>query len=254
MAVEPPTLELTAPVSFLSAPEMQLTSVLLPEPLGPISPTRSPVWTARSMQSSATKPPKRLPSLSISRRCPPCQSLLMVLMRPRGLPSNSPTMPLGAAMTNPTISTPTISRFEGGGDGDGGDLLDSGEQDGADHGSQPHRGAADQRHGDAVDREGQVEAGGGIEIGDVIGQRRPRHAHQPARQGRRDQFQLQRWHAGRLGGELVVADGGKAVAELRMLDRAGDADRKRRQHQHDEEKITGYSCRRSAAPRSGRMM
>src|SRR5205814_9763 len=40
----------------------QLTSVLLPEPFGPISPTRSPVAIVRSMLSSATNPPKRLPS------------------------------------------------------------------------------------------------------------------------------------------------------------------------------------------------
>ena len=54
--------KMTLPVSLRSVPQMQLTSVLLPEPLGPIRPTRSPSATARSTPSSATKPPKRLPT------------------------------------------------------------------------------------------------------------------------------------------------------------------------------------------------
>ena len=43
-----------------SVPAMQFTSVLLPEPFGPMSPTRSPAPTERSTPSSATKPPNRL--------------------------------------------------------------------------------------------------------------------------------------------------------------------------------------------------
>src|SRR6476619_779520 len=50
----------TLPVSLVSVPQMQLTSVDLPEPFGPIKPTRSPSCTVRSIPSSATKPPKRL--------------------------------------------------------------------------------------------------------------------------------------------------------------------------------------------------
>jgi len=36
----------TVPLSFCSVPQMQLTSVLLPEPFGPISPSRSPGCTS----------------------------------------------------------------------------------------------------------------------------------------------------------------------------------------------------------------
>ena len=54
--------KVTLPVSFCSVPQMQLTSVDLPEPFGPIRPSRSPGATSRSMPSSATKPPKRLPT------------------------------------------------------------------------------------------------------------------------------------------------------------------------------------------------
>ena len=50
----------TVPVSLCNVPQMQLTSVLLPEPLGPMRPNRSPGATSRSMPSSAMKPPKRL--------------------------------------------------------------------------------------------------------------------------------------------------------------------------------------------------
>src|SRR5215469_13938035 len=49
-----------SPVSLRKVPVMQLTSVLLPEPLGPSRPTRSPVATWKSTPSSATKPPKCL--------------------------------------------------------------------------------------------------------------------------------------------------------------------------------------------------
>src|SRR5262249_35603207 len=58
----------TLPVSLVSVPQMQLTSVDLPEPLGPIKPRRSPVSTARAMPSSATKPPKRLLNPATSSR------------------------------------------------------------------------------------------------------------------------------------------------------------------------------------------
>ena len=40
-----------------------------------------------------------------------------------------------------------------------------------------------------------------------------------------DQLQPQGGHAGGLGGQLVVADGGEAEPEARTLDRARDADR-----------------------------
>ncbi len=55
----------TAPSRFrVQVPHMQLTEVDLPEPFGPIRPTRSPGATSRLMPSSATKPPKRLPRFS----------------------------------------------------------------------------------------------------------------------------------------------------------------------------------------------
>src|SRR5262245_60666838 len=56
----------TVPVSLTSVPQMQLTSVDLPEPFDPISPTRSPGEIDSSIPSSATKPPKRLPRPSTS--------------------------------------------------------------------------------------------------------------------------------------------------------------------------------------------
>ena len=57
----------TVPVSLASVPHRQLTSVLLPEPFGPMRPRRSPALTVSEIPSSATKPPKRLPRLSMVR-------------------------------------------------------------------------------------------------------------------------------------------------------------------------------------------
>ena len=51
-AIRPSTLrpsKRTAPVSLTSVPHRQLTSVLLPEPFGPIRPTRSPWRPTRSI-------------------------------------------------------------------------------------------------------------------------------------------------------------------------------------------------------------
>src|SRR5216117_3824148 len=48
-------------VNCICGTQMQLTSVLLPDPFGPIRPSRSPGCTSSAMPSSATKPPKRLP-------------------------------------------------------------------------------------------------------------------------------------------------------------------------------------------------
>ena len=50
-------------------------------------------------------------------------------------------------------------------------------------------------------------------------------------------FKPQRRHAAGFRGELVVADGGEAIAQPRPLDDARGRDRDDRQHQHDQEQI-----------------
>src|SRR5690242_7883629 len=55
------------PVSWCKAPDRQLTKVLLPEPLGPMRPSRSPTATESSISCRATNPPNRLPSPLTSR-------------------------------------------------------------------------------------------------------------------------------------------------------------------------------------------
>src|SRR5262245_5825673 len=60
----------TRPPSTGSEPDTQLISVVLPEPLGPINPNRSPGFTAIVTRLSAMKPPKRLVSPSISSSAP----------------------------------------------------------------------------------------------------------------------------------------------------------------------------------------
>src|SRR5262249_61651918 len=58
------------PPSTGSEPDTQLISVVLPEPLGPINPNRSPGFTAMVTRLSAMKPPKRLVSPLISSSAP----------------------------------------------------------------------------------------------------------------------------------------------------------------------------------------
>jgi hypothetical protein len=47
-------------------PERMLNKVVLPAPLGPMSPTISPSWTAREKSSTATNPPKDKVTFSTS--------------------------------------------------------------------------------------------------------------------------------------------------------------------------------------------
>ena len=121
----------TVPVSFRSVPEMQLTSVLLPEPLGPMRPSRSP---ARDLRDRCRRARRSRRSACRASSIRSSGSLTPPSAAPR---SNRPTMPLGATTTNPTISTPTMSRFERRRDGDGRDLLDGAEEDRADHRPDP---------------------------------------------------------------------------------------------------------------------
>ena len=63
--VRPPiswSLKRMEPDVGVSAPEMQLKHVVLPEPLGPISPRISPCFTSNDTALSAVKPPNRLVS------------------------------------------------------------------------------------------------------------------------------------------------------------------------------------------------
>src|SRR5882757_10245795 len=55
----------TVPGSVRNAPEMQLFSVVFPEPFGPIRPKRSPGRMSTLTLSSAVKPPKRFVSAEI---------------------------------------------------------------------------------------------------------------------------------------------------------------------------------------------
>ena len=56
------------PAVGVSAPEMQLNAVVLPEPFGPMSPRISPGLTSKDTEFSAVNPPNRLVSpLIVSR-------------------------------------------------------------------------------------------------------------------------------------------------------------------------------------------
>src|SRR3984893_17752332 len=204
----------TRPVSLTSVPHRQLTSVLLPEPLGPIKPTRSPAVTARSMPSSATKPPNRLESPSTSMSC----AAMPLSIRNEAPPQ--PDQAIGRGDHEAHQQQADNQQIDGGGNRHRGDLLQRAEEDGADQRPDPARGAAPNRHRDGIDGVFEREGGRWLQVADIVRERRTGHAHQGARQGGGDQFQLQRGYARRFRGKLVVANGGKAVAEPGTLDRA----------------------------------
>ena len=161
--VEPWPSKRTVPVSLRSVPQMQLTSVILPEPFGPIRPTRSPGCDRRSMSSSATKPPKRLPRPLTSSSGRSRHRRLPRRARRRAL--HQPDDAVGRDDDEGDQQQPTISRLTRRRDRHRRDLLQRAEQDRADQRTDPAGRAADQRHRDGVDRVGEAEAGGRVEIG-----------------------------------------------------------------------------------------
>ena len=214
---------------------MQLTSVDLPEPLGPISPTRSPRATARSMPSSATKPPKRLPR--------PCTSSsgAVITLPPRGR-SNRPDDALGRQDDERDQQDPDQEHAELGRKGHGGPLLQRRPARIAPT-SGPSQLVVPPIIGMAMELTAYSKAEGGarLHITEIIRERRAGHAHQGAGNRGGDQLQPQCRNAGRLGGQLVVADGGETVAELRAFDAARDRQREHRQCRASAG--TGTGCR-----------
>ena len=130
----------------------------------------------------------------------------------------SPTMPFGAMITKATSRTPTISRLTADEMVTRATSWIEPSRIAPTSGPIQRAGAADHRHGDRVDRVGEPEGRRRLDVGDVVGERRAGHAHQGAGHRGGDQLQPQRRHAAGFGGELVVADGGKAEAEPRALD------------------------------------
>ena len=85
---------------------MQLTSVLFPEPFGPISPRRSPLATESSMPSSATNSAEAFADFFDAEQRVGHHGTF------RGnQPCTRPTIPFGAITTKATRTSPTISRF-----------------------------------------------------------------------------------------------------------------------------------------------
>ena len=188
------------------------------------------------MPSSATKPPKRLPtSVDLEQRLGHHRSFA-----PQALLHQS-DQPFGAMITKATSSTPTISRLTADEIVTVATCWIVPSRIAPTSGPIQLAGAADHRHGDRVDRIGEPEGRRRLEIADVVGERRAGHAHQRAGDRGRDQLQPQRRHAAGFGGQFVVADGGEAEAEPRALDRARGRDRHDREQRASAGTDTG--CR-----------
>src|SRR5262245_17891113 len=123
------------PPSQASAPEMQLMSVVFPEPLGPIRPKRSPALTWSDTRSSAVNPPKRLVNPSTSSRAP------VISSPPETL--HEADQPLGSQHHEGYQHDAHDEQVEFGGDGHRGHLLCRSQEDGADDRAHPRGGAAD---------------------------------------------------------------------------------------------------------------
>ena len=88
-----------------SAPEMQLISVVLPEPFGPIRPKRSPV---RDVEAD---PVQRGEAAEVLGQALDLAAAAFIASRLRQCLRPARGCPRGAATTNTTSSTPTTSTF-----------------------------------------------------------------------------------------------------------------------------------------------
>src|SRR4029450_8651531 len=117
-----------------STPDTQLMRVVLPEPFGPMRPKRSPALTDRLTPFSAVKPPKRLTS--------PCTSSSGPAIASAGPQApDQAEDPLGRQDHEGDEHHPHDEQIHLGGDGHRRELLGGAQQDGADHGPDPARGA-----------------------------------------------------------------------------------------------------------------
>src|SRR5712692_8833229 len=162
------------PPSLRSVPEMQLMSVVLPEPFGPMRPSRSPALTWRLTRLSAVKPPKRLVRPSTSRSAPATGRL------PSADPPGQAENPLGGQHDEDDEEDAHDQQIQRGGDRHRGHLLHGGQEHGADHRPDPRGGAAYHRHGEAVHGVVEIEGGERVHESDVVRKRRAGDAHETA--------------------------------------------------------------------------
>ena len=170
----------TLPCSLRRVPQMQFTRVDLPEPFGP-----DQAEPLALLDLEVDRPAAPRSRRSACRDPSTCSSA--VIASSSGTGRRCPAAP---AITKATISTPATS------------TLTAEEIVTLRYSCRPPTstapttgpsqlaGAADQRHGDGVDRVVQAEARRGVEVGHVVGQRRAGHAHEAAGQRRGDQLQL----------------------------------------------------------------
>src|SRR5499433_969012 len=200
------------PPSEARAPEMQLMRVVLPEPLGPINPKRSPGFTWRLTRLRAVKPPKRLITACTSRRG------VATLSAPQA--AHQAEDALGGEHDEGHQHYAHDEQVHLRGDGHGGELLGRAQEHGADHRPDPARGAPDHGHGQRVHRVVEVEGGVRLHEGDVVGEGGSRHAEEEAAHRGGEELEAQGGHAHALRGLFVVAKSGQPATHPRALDEA----------------------------------
>ena len=214
--------------------------MVLPAPLGPISPTISPGPTVRSKRLTACSPPKRLLSPRTSS------------------PALTPRRPAGPAAPQPAHEPVRQERDDQDQDQpvehDVGarpaaqhrarDLGDRREHEGAQERAGHRAGAAHDRGQQPADRDGGPEGQARVDVGEVLRVEGPAQRGEEGRHRHRGELGGERVHAGRLRRVLVLADRGQRVAHARALDRAADQQRR-------PVPWRGSRSSRAASPRTG---
>src|SRR5579883_1970431 len=199
----------TWPASGVSMPVTVLTSVVLPEPLGPISPTISPASTWKVMPRSAWTPPKDLARPVISKSA---------TALPRGTGPGSARGPQG--------------RKPCGLDEDGGHEQETvqrrarspeGAEDArAHHGARQRPHAPHNGHDGDLHRQRQGRRAVGVDEADVEGVHGPREGRERRARRQRHQLDPPGRHPQGLGGLLVVPDGPQVVSHAGPAHGHGD--------------------------------
>ena len=270
-AAAPAPSSTTRPLVGRYRPVRQLKNVVLPAPLGPISPMISPRWTVKFTESTAVRPPNRMVTFSAARigrarvplvdaarswrsQSPPssCRSRTTSSSIRSASSSSSSwnsscrrwlgTRPSGRNRIIRTSSRPKISsRYSLTKRSFSGMQLQQGRSDQhAEHGAhaaQHDRGQQERRLQEHVLVRGDRDVHVGLD--------RASHAGQEGAAGEGEELEAEDVDAHRLGGLLVLADGHPAATDPAVVEPDEDQD-DQPEHQQQQEVVVREPAQRDA--------
>src|SRR5215471_14319966 len=239
--IEPPR-KRTSPAVHGRAPVTRLTRVVLPEPLGPMSPRISPSWRSKLTSDTAASPPNRLVTPRASTRAIGLHPVLAQIPGELAPREFTPADDVGQSLGHEEHDEDHHDAVEELGQAyelGGEELGDGGEHERAEERAHHRAHAAEHGHDDHLDRDDDFEDSLGVDEGDPVGEHT---SHEPGEgAGEREGGGLVEGgvDAHGHGGILVLADGHEAVTEARSGEPPVDGGGREQNAEHQVEERQG---------------